>query len=149
MTFVPESVDLHGSFRVALPVDRAFPLFSPRGEEVWVPGWKPEILHPAGATWEEGLVFRTYDDGVDVVWFVAKLDHAAHRVTYHRVERGRAAVTVTVACDAVDASSTEVKVRYVFVGISDDGNAQIRALTQEAFAGKMQKWGEMIAAAPL
>jgi len=27
-----------------------------------VPGWDPELLHPPGVEWEEGLVFRTREE---------------------------------------------------------------------------------------
>ncbi|MFZ2492869.1 MAG: hypothetical protein WA208_15410 [Thermoanaerobaculia bacterium] len=145
MPFESASVTLEGSFRVDRSPDDAFPLFSPRGEEAWVPGWKPELIHPAGAEWEEGLVFRTKSGEQESIWFVAKLDRAAHRVTYHRVDAGNAAVTVSVACDAVTHDETKVSVRYTFVGISEEGNAYARERTSEEFAARMQQWESWIA----
>ncbi len=68
--FEPRSVELQGSFRVNRPVGEAFQLFSPLGEKSWVPGWSPELLHPAGAVWERGLIFRTRGDLREVVWVV-------------------------------------------------------------------------------
>ena len=146
MTFVPASITLAGRFRVDKSSAEAFPLFSPRGEELWVPDWKPEILYPAGAEWEEGLVFRTVRGGQEAVWFVTTLDRDLHRVTYHRVDTGMTAVTVSVACDPAAGNGTEVRVRYTFVGLSDAGNEAVRARSQPEFDEWMRQWESMIAA---
>jgi hypothetical protein len=146
MSFVPESVTFEGSFRVHQPAEHAFPLFSPRGEEAWVPGWKPEMLHPAGAEWETGLVFRTVHDGQESIWFVRSLDRDAHRVTYDRVDLGMTATTVSVRCEAAGSDTTNVSVTYTFVGITDAGNAFVRAQKRDEFAAKMERWQDAIAA---
>ncbi|HEX7149878.1 MAG TPA: hypothetical protein VF618_00200 [Thermoanaerobaculia bacterium] len=137
---------LEGRFRVAQPVERAFPLFSPRGEELWAPDWKPEILYTPASDWEEELVFRTLRDGQETIWFVAKLDRESHRVRYHRVDVGLMAVTVSVACDAAGPEETEVRVRYTFVATSEGGAAQVESRTQEQFDGWMREWESAVAA---
>ncbi|HEX9982417.1 MAG TPA: hypothetical protein VGF69_04060 [Thermoanaerobaculia bacterium] len=134
-----------GKFRVAQPIEQAFPLFSPRGEEAWAPGWKPEILYAPLSDWEEGMVFRTVRDGQETIWFVAKLDREAHHVTYHRVDAGTAAVTVDVACEPAGAQ-TIVRVRYTFVALSDEGAAQIASRNQGEFDQWMEEWEKAIAA---
>lgn len=144
MSFVSRSAELQGKFRLRRDPDAAFPLFSPRGEEAWVPGWKPELLWPEGVEWEEGLVFRTNHDGDESIWFVARLDRARRRVTYHRVDLGLVAATVSVACDSDGADGTEVSVRYLFVGITERGNEFVRERTAEEYAEKMKRWERAI-----
>ena len=78
--------DLEGALVVAAPIDEAFRLFSPEGETGWVAGWDPEWLCPASSDWVAGQVFRTRGENGDVVWIVAAMDLAAHRVVYHRVD---------------------------------------------------------------
>lgn len=63
MSFVSESVNFEGKLRFWRPVAEAFPLFSPRGEEAWVPRWKRELLHPTEWEWGTGLVFWTVLEG--------------------------------------------------------------------------------------
>lgn len=145
MSFVPASITLAGSFHVEAPVEEAFPLFSPKGEEAWVAGWKAEILYPEGAEWECGLVFRTRKGESETIWFVTELDRQAHRVGYHRVEAGMTAVMLRVECEEAGASQTRVSVRYTFVGISEAGNEAVLHRSQREFDEWMQEWESSIA----
>ena len=142
-----ESRTFHGTVRVALPVDEAFPLFSPLGEKAWVPEWEPELVHPPGEEWCEGQVFRTVHDGQESVWFVARLDRAGHEVVYHRVDIGLSATSVTVHCSASGPDAAVAKVDYRFVGLSGEGNSFVREQTQEAFDAKFARWEKWIAEA--
>jgi hypothetical protein len=146
MVFVPESATFEGEFQVRQPVEQAFPLFSPRGEEAWAPGWKPELLHPAGAEWETGLVFRTVHEGQESIWFVRSLDRERHSVTYDRVDIGLTATTVSVTCADAGGDTTDVTVRYTFVGISEAGNDFVRSRSDAEHAAKMGRWEDEIAA---
>jgi hypothetical protein len=140
------AVTFEGKFLVGLTPEQAFPLFSPRGEEAWVPGWKPQFLYPAGAEWETGLVFRTVHEGQESIWFVRELDLRRHAVTYDRVDIGLVAATVRVACRKAEAESTVVTVRYTFIAISEAGNAFVSARTGDEYAAKMRRWEESISA---
>lgn len=141
--FVPRSKTLSGSLTVDAPVERAFPLFSPLGERLWVPGWDPEVLAPEGAEWEEEMLFRTRDEHGEAVWVITRLDRAAHEVTYHRVEPGRYVARVEVRCTPL-GERTAVRTSYRFVGLSEAGNAEIDAMTDEEYAGKMERWASLI-----
>ena len=143
--FSPASVEFTGELAVALPIGGAFELFSPLGEKRWVPGWDPELLHPPDATWERGLLFRTREMYGDAVWLITALDLAAHDVEYHRVEPGRYVARVGVVCTPMTKRRTHVNVRYAFVGLSPEGNAEIARMTSADFAGKMKRWEQWIA----
>lgn len=144
---VSESITLYGTLRVDAPVDVAFPLFSPRGEEAWVPEWKPELIHPPGVDWCEGQVFRTVHDGQESIWFVARLDRDSHEVTYHRVDLGLSATSVTVRCRPAGENATETAVEYRWVGLTGEGNRFVREQTREAFREKLTRWEAWISAA--
>ena len=109
-----------------------------------MPDWNPELLHPPGARWERGLVFRTQEELGEAVWVVTVLDRERHEVEYYRVEAGRYVATVRVHCQARDAQQTEVRVRYAFVGLSDAGNQEIAAMSQASFEQKMRRWQSWI-----
>lgn len=142
--FSPRSIRLAGSIRLHGPVEKIFPLFSPLGEKAWVPGWDPELLHPPGATWEPGLIFRTKEERGDAIWVVTHLDRRTHHVEYHRVEPGRYVARVRVACRPLDPRITEATVEYEFVGLSETGNADIAVMSEDAYAEKMSRWTNWI-----
>lgn len=144
--FQPEFVELRGDFTLPTPPEDAFPLFSPEGERDWVPGWDPELLHPPGATWERGLLFRTQEERGEAVWIVTALDRRERRVEYHRVESGRYVARIRVACDVADGGGTRVGVSYGFVGLSDVGNRDIAGMSDAAFADKLGRWESWIRA---
>ena len=133
-----------GKLEVRAPVEQAFPLFSPPGEVQWVPGWNPEYVEPPVSAWEQGQVFRTEEERGQAVWVVARLDRALHDVEYYRVEPGRYVARIAVVCRAGAGDRTEVSTAYSFVGLSDIGNQDIAAMTQEAYDGKMVRWVEWI-----
>ena len=138
--FQARSVELTGGFRIEGSVAQIFPLFSPLGEKLWVPGWSPELLHPLGASWERGLVFRTREERGDAIWVVTHLDREGHAVEYHRIEAGRYLARVAVRCVPRGERETEVHVAYTFVGLSETGNAEIAFMTPEAYEQKMERW---------
>jgi hypothetical protein len=140
------SIELSGGFTLPAPPDATFPLFSPLGEKKWVPGWDPELIHPPGATWERGLVFRTREERGDAIWVVTGLDRDRHDVEYHRVEAGRYVARVHVRCSPAAGGQTDVRVTYTFVGLSDIGNQDIAAMSPQAYEEKMTRWRDWIAA---
>jgi hypothetical protein len=138
--FAARSVELSGGFAISASVDVAFELFSPLGEKSWVPGWKPELLHPPGVAWERGLIFRTQEELGEAVWVVSALDRERHEVEYHRIEPGRYLARVRVWCQGQGPRRTAVAVTYTFVGLSDAGNREIDAMSQRAYEEKMSRW---------
>jgi hypothetical protein len=142
--FTPRTLTLTGRVAVSGGLDEIFPLFSPLGERLWVPGWDPELLHPAGAEWEEGMIFRTEEERGPAVWVVSRLQREAHRVRYHRVEPGRYVACIEVVCRAAGAGMTEATIAYTFVGLSDAGNRDIAAMSETEYVEKMARWERWI-----
>jgi hypothetical protein len=124
--FASKSVRLLGKITLAGRVDEVFQLFSPLGERRWVPDWNPELLHPPGVSWEEGLIFRTREETGDAIWVVTRLDRVRHEVEYHRVEPGRYVARIEVGCAEVADQVTEASTLYEFIGLSESGNAEKR-----------------------
>lgn len=144
MSFVPRSIELSGAFTLPVPPDAAFQLFSPLGEKLWVAGWDPELLHPPGVSWERGLIFRTTEERGEAIWVVTAIDRRRHEVEYHRVEAGRYVARVAVHCGSRAGVQTEVRVTYTFVGLSEAGNQDIAAMSEQSYAEKMGRWQEWI-----
>jgi hypothetical protein len=142
--FAARSIELSGAFTLSVPPDEAFGLFSPLGEKLWVPDWNPELLHPPGVSWERGLVFRTTEERGEAVWVVTSLDRQRHEVEYHRVEAGRYVARVSVHCHSHASLETEVRVTYLFVGLSEAGNQDIAVMSPQSYEQKMRRWQEWI-----
>ena len=144
--FQSRSVVLKGRLTVAAPLARAFELFSPEGERLWVPGWIPEVLYPPGASWVEGLIFRTHEESGEAIWVISRLDPFFHRVTYHRVEPGRYVARIDVQCTPASLDSTDVTTTYTFTGLSAAGNGDVAQMTQDTYDAKMVRWSAWIGA---
>lgn len=143
--FAPKSIELSGGFTLSAPPDAVFELFSPLGEKRWVPGWTPELLYPQGAQWERGQIFRTQEERGEAIWVVTALDRQRHEVEYHRVEARRYVARVSVSCQNHGAAS-ELRVTYVFIGLSEIGNQDITEMSQQAYEEKMKRWQSWIEA---
>lgn len=140
----PASRTFHGTVLVRGAVDAVFELFSPLGERAWVPGWNPELLHPQGAGWAEGQIFRTRDQHRDAIWLVTRLDRAGRSVEYHRVEPGRYVARIRVACAAAGEDQTQASVSYAFMALSPEGSEEILAMTGAEYEEKMRRWRRWI-----
>ncbi len=145
-----------GSFVVDFPVAAVFPLFGAERETRWDPSFQPAWVFPdkamAGSTDpERGWVFTT-DPGTreERVWHVETFDTVGHRAVYlvHWPEHMiyRIEIAAAPAGDgALAAGRTLTDVRYDFVGLSEEGNGEVRARTEPGkFAQEMKKWARMI-----
>ena len=132
---------------VALPVEAAFPLFTPKGEEAWAPGWAPEYLHPADGGTCEGMVFRTVHGGETTLWGCVDHRPDEHRIRYVRVTPASRFAFVDIACRALGPDRTEVEVGYAQTALTPPGEAHLAALDAATFAATIDGWrGEIEAA---
>lgn len=130
---------------VDLPVDRAFMLFTPAGEERWVDGWAPRYIHPADGRTAAGMVFSTGAGDETTHWLLADFDRAAHRSRYLRCTPASRMTVVEVQCRALDAARTEVQVGYTLSALNDAGAAAI-ADFERGFVAMIDGWAAAIAA---
>ncbi|QXJ22973.1 SRPBCC family protein [Actinomadura graeca] len=107
-----------GRVETGLPPDEAFALFTPRGEERWVPGWHPLFPAATGDDTEPGTVFETVRDGVTTTWVVVARERGRH-ISYARITPGHRAGTVTVRL----AGDGSAEVTYDLTGAADDIDA--------------------------
>jgi len=143
MTTANAQCRVAGRLMVALPRDHAFRLFTPRGEQDWVPQWKPHF--PAGAVDDTapGTVFETRAHGQSTTWVVVD-STSGRRIRYARVTPQVDAGTVTVTLDDVNGQS-EVTVSYELTTLSDAANAHLHAFAAQ-YPAFLQSWEQDIAA---
>jgi hypothetical protein len=123
-----------------------FPMFTPEGEELWVEGWAPDYLHPAGVrATSQDMVFRTRHGGEETLWSCVKWDPDAGEVRYARVTPGSRMGFVDVACRTLPQGGSEVVVRYSLTALSEAGAALLAELDQERFAAMIEGWRVKVA----
>lgn len=132
-----------GDFRLDLPADQAFKLFTAAGERLWVPGWSPRILGPLPQG--PGLVFVTGDGDERTIWTVLESDPVKGRVRYSRVTPASRAGTVTVQISAA-GKGCQVEVAYDLTALDADGTAALEAYAPDRFAQMLDHWRALIEA---
>jgi hypothetical protein len=134
---------LTGRLTVGLPPDQAFRLFTPRGEQDWVPGWLPRFPATADDDSVPGTVFETTAHDQTTTWVVADRTWGRH-IRYVRVVPQISAGTVTVTLD--DAGDrTEVTVAYELTALTPAGGERVREFA-DGYPAFLQTWQDAIAA---
>lgn len=129
--------------RLGLPVDRAFPLFTPKGEEAWVPGWEPEYVSPADGTTEEEMVFVTRGHET-TYWTCLKWEPEAWHARYLRLTPESRVAFVDVRCRPDGVDHTVVHIAYTFVPLGGPGHEHLEAISAGSFADSIDGWADLI-----
>ncbi|WP_049568267.1 hypothetical protein [Nonomuraea sp. SBT364] len=134
---------LSGLVAVPLPPAEALLLFTPRGEERWVRGWRPRFPMPSDDDCAPGTVFETDTHGERTTWIVVDRQEG-RRVCYARVTPGSRAgtVTVTVTDDTRGGSTAEVV--YDLTALSPQGARELRGFA-DGYADHLRSWQVAIA----
>lgn len=142
------SVSYTAGFEMGRKAETLFPLFSPEGERLWVPGWEYEDIMGT-TTLHEDYVFltKTHDHAaIDAVWIVKHCDPETFNVQYYKIEPGEKVGIVTVVCTPLDDSSTRVDVTYTYMGLSERGNRFIEHYTKENHEDFIKEWKALLEA---
>jgi hypothetical protein len=134
------------AIRVAAPAHVAFKFFTPAGEEVWVPHWRPRYLHPADGATQQGQIFTTGEDDEFTIWQLADFDLTACRVRYVRTTPALRTGFVEVQCMAHDDDASDVLVSYELTALTPAGELTLAAFEGQAFAAMIDGWATAIAA---
>ena len=142
--FIGERALRSHSFDVPLPMAEAFRFFEPEGERAWAPGWNPAYAYPANGQPEKGMVFTTGEGEEHTIWIVMSYAPTTGAVEYARITPNVRTAIVRVQCASVDVGSTCVTVSYEYTGLSEAGNAYVRAMDEAAYRAFIESWGEAI-----
>jgi len=132
------------SFDLPMPLSAAFPLFEPEGERAWAPGWDPRYVYPADGRPQKGMVFVTDAGDEETLWLVLRHEPEKGAVEYARMTPGNRVAIVRVLCAPADSGSTRVTVSYEYTGLSEAGNAYVRAMDEAGFREFVESWRTMI-----
>jgi hypothetical protein len=134
---------LTGRIQVALPPNEAFRLFTPRGEQDWVHGWRPHFPAPASDDTEPGTVFETSAHGQHTIW-LATDRQPGKRISYARVTPGDQTGTVAVVISAAGRHS-EVEVTYQLTALNSLANDKLSGFA-DGYPAYLQSWQDEITA---
>lgn len=134
------------SFEISVPIVELFPLFSPEGEKLWVPGW--DYQNVMGTTeLSEDYVFltATHDHSSQLaVWLVKRYEPANYFVQFYRVEADEKVGIVTVDCTEVGSARTKVTVTYHYIALSAAGDKFIEGFTREFYQTFIDEWQTLL-----
>jgi hypothetical protein len=130
---------------VDYPAEEAIHLFTPKGEESWVPGWTPTYISPECSETSEEMLFLTGHDDETTYWTCMKWEPKLGHARYLRLTPGSRVGFVDVRCQALDTQKTSVRVSYRMHALSSVGEAQLAKMTQDSFNEMIDEWARLIA----
>ncbi|GAB4359047.1 MAG: hypothetical protein Kow006_27920 [Gammaproteobacteria bacterium] len=130
------------TFEIGHPAQELFPLFSPEGEKLWVPGWDYENVMGGTELHEDYLfITRSHDHAAsDAVWVVKRYQPEEYRVQFYKVEPGQKVGVVDVQCFEEGEGSTRVQVSYEYIGLSPEGDAFIEGFDEAGYRAFIGEW---------
>lgn len=133
-------------FQISQPVEILFPLFSAEGEKHWVPGWNYKNI--MGATdLHEDYVFVTenHDHAASkAIWIVKKHDPDSYFVEFYKVEPEEKVGIISVKCNSISSSETNVSVSYEYIALSVKGREFIANFTSENYKEFIGEWNQLL-----
>jgi hypothetical protein len=145
--FVAKRVSRSGTFDLGTDATRALALFTPEGEKQWAARWDFERVYPNDTSTSENDVFLTrttdHSEGPSI-WIVSRYSSERHEIEYQRVDPGVKVARIRVQCWEIDKGRTEVRVDYVYTGLSQTGNAFVEHFSVDEFARMLSHWSNAI-----
>ena len=138
--------DFSHEITVERPASEAFALFTPRGEEAWVPGWTPTYIRPENGETCEEMIFTTGEGDEKTFWTCLSWEPDQYHVRYLRLTPASRVAFVDVRCWPLGRDRTRVRVAYQLQALSDRGRSYLDDLTESDFAKSIDGWSDLIRA---
>jgi hypothetical protein len=129
---------IHRSEIIALnaAADEVFPLFTPVGERLWVPGWNPEYVYPADGEAQTGNVFKTKLGDDETFWLTVKYDAQTREATYVNVTPNVRVTRIDIKCRP-QAETCTAEVTYTVTPLSESAQGTFE---EEFSEPNYKKW---------
>jgi hypothetical protein len=128
-----------GSFTLSCSTDRAFPLFSPEGERLWIKTWNPQPIYPDTIEFRRDTVFREGDEFQESLWSILDADPHAHRAEYVRHAPNSHAAHIIVKIDPA-SPGCQVTVTYTLTVFGPNADELLAKFSDSAYAERMRNW---------
>ncbi|HHI71002.1 MAG TPA: SRPBCC family protein [Rhodobacteraceae bacterium] len=123
-------------------IEQIFPLFTPQGEEAWVPGWSPTYL--TGKDTREEMLFTTGEGAEKTFWTCLKWQPESHHARYLRITPASRIAIVDVQCRAAEKGTVTVQVTYSYTPLTRSAANELADMTQQEFAASIGEWATLI-----
>jgi hypothetical protein len=133
-------------FQISQPVDKLFPLFSPEGEKLWVPGWDYEdIMGTPDLSEDYVFLTKNHDHAsTEAIWLVKRYEPESYLVQFYKVEPEDKVGIVTVQCFRKTEELTQVQVSYEYIGLTEKGRNFVESFTDDDYAQFIAEWKELL-----
>ncbi|MDH3235711.1 MAG: SRPBCC family protein [Alphaproteobacteria bacterium] len=138
--------DYSHEIMVDRPIEEAFALFTPKGEEAWVPGWKPTYIDPDSGDTRKEMLFTTGEGEETTYWTCLTWQPDTWHVRYLRLTPASRVSFVDVQCQPDGPGRTRVQVGYEMRALTRAGQAYISDLSDSGFADMINEWPVLIEA---
>src|SRR6266852_3930963 len=123
------------------PPEKVFPLLCPVREADWVPGWQYRVIYSQSGVAESGCVFAIpNEDGSETIWLITEYNAADFHIAFAWVNPGMAAAQIAISLTAGARNTTRAGIRYVYTGLTPEGNKEVARYDEKWFQHKMQSW---------
>jgi hypothetical protein len=132
--------------QISQPVEVLFPLFSAEGEKHWVPGWDYKNIM-GGTDLHENYIFITenHDHAAsDAIWLVKKHVPDNYFVEFYKVEPEEKVGIISVKCNSISGSETNVSVSYEYIALSEKGREFVANFTSEKYKEFIGEWKRLL-----
>jgi len=133
-------------FQISQPVEKLFPLFSAEGEKRWVPGWDYKNVM-GGTVLHEDYIFVTGNHdhtASDAIWLVKRHDPDSHYVEFYKVEPEEKVGIISVKCNPISSSETNVSVSYEYIALNEKGRRFVANFTSDEYRDFIGEWKQLL-----
>ena len=133
-------------FEISQPADKLFPLFSPEGEKLWVPGWDYDNITGSTELCEDYVFLTKNHDhaSTDAIWLVKRYDPESYLVQFYKVEPEDKIGIVTIQCSKKAEGLTHVQISYEYVGLTEKGRNFVDAFTHDEYKKFIAEWEDLL-----
>ena len=143
---IMKSISCTKFFEIPVPAADLFPLFSPEGEKLWVPGWDYHNMMGTTQLFEDYVfVTETHDHNAQkAIWLVKRYEPNVHFVQFYRIEPEEKVGVVTVVCTELGTARTKVQVTYKYIALSAAGEKFIAGFTESFYEEFINEWERLL-----
>lgn len=120
--------------------ETVFPLLCPVREKEWVKGWDPVAVYSESGHAEKDCVFLTGEKGREAVWVITGYDREKYLIEMVKVTPGATVGKITIDMESEGNNGTKARVRYMYTALSAEGEAFVRAYSEEYYHEFMSYW---------
>ena len=128
-------------------IDDVFPLFTAKGELLWVPGWNPTFVYPQSGEPQTGGIFasQSLNTSAMTYWYTIIYDTERHIAQYVNIDPGSLIIQVNIRCQANPDNNTMAQVAFTFTPLRDRSSVFVHSQFSEAgFQAMMDNWVKWI-----